>query len=210
MSAAARFVIAPIAAANLPQLATLHLTAFPGSESTLLGEHYATALLDWFRCCDDAVALAATADGAAIGYVLGAWQTDLGRLYRTLLPVTLRCLLDRPFVLVDARVRQMAVLRARLLLRRGGREPSALRPRCMVLKTIAVADAWRCHGVGSALLAAFTQEAVRRHVSRLTLSVRRTNATARSFYEHRSWHPVGRGDDEFIEYQTVVAADAAA
>lgn len=199
MNQVSQFSVTPMRADSVSQLARIHVDVFPGSESTLLGYRYALALVDWFRRCDGAVALAAMAGDVPVGYALGASSIDLRRLYQGLLPVTLGCVLARPWILADGELLRMALRRGRSVL-------AVTRPRTpertsdMVLKTIAVAAPWQSHGVGGALLAAFREAARERGARTLSLSVLRSNATARAFYEHRGWRPSGEAHGKFVDY----------
>jgi ribosomal protein S18 acetylase RimI-like enzyme len=166
--------------------------------STALGYRYALALIDWFRRYDGAVALAAVAGDVPAGYVLVVNSADLYRLYRSLLPAVIGCGLVRPWIMADSEIRQMARWRRRLLL---GLRPQAPRPpSTMTLKTLAVATPWQSRGVGGELLAAFTAEARKREARTLTLSVARTNTSARAFYAHRGWRLFSEGDGKFVDY----------
>jgi ribosomal protein S18 acetylase RimI-like enzyme len=199
MNGVSPLAITPISADIVPQLARIHLDVFPGAESTALGYRYALALVDWFRRYDGAVALAAMAGGVPAGYVLGVRSIDLHRLYRSLLPVVLGCVLARPWITADGELRRMALWRGRLLLgvTRPRTPPS---PSVMVLKTIAVATSWQFRGVGGALLAAFTSAARKCEARTLMLSVLRSNAAAQAFYQHRGWRPTGGTDGKFVDY----------
>lgn len=193
--------VTPITAHHVPYLARIHLDAFPGSESTLLGRRYARAFVAWFAGRGDAIALVAVVGAAPVGYVFGAEPERLRQLYRSLLPVVLRCGLLRPWVVAHAEVRAMAVRRAHMLVGGSAAAADHTGPR-MVLKTIAVADEWRRGGIGTRLLEAFTDEARRRGMRTLTLSVLRGNPSARALYERHGWRVSGNADAEFIEYAT--------
>ena len=206
MSAAPPITIAPIAADIVASLAHIHLDAFPGSESTLLGYRYALAFVEWFERRGDAIALAASTNGTPVGYVLGAAPRDVQHLYRALLPVVLGCTLARPWIIASRSVRAMAAQRARLLF--GGAETGAAPGSGIVLKTIAVTAQWRDCGVGTRLLAAFAAEARQRGAYTLTLSVLQRNASARAFYERRGWQQSGRRDGALLEYLTVLKPTA--
>ena len=191
--------VTSIRADSVPQLARIHVDAFPGSESSVLGYRYALALVDWFRRRDGAVALAAMAGDVPVGYAFGGASIDLPGLYRSLLPVALGCVLARPWILADRELRQMALWRGRSLL--AVTRPRTPRPQSdMVLKTIAVAAPWQSRGVGGELLAAFMAEARKHGARALSLSVLHSNATARAFYEHRGWQPSGESHGKFVDY----------
>lgn len=196
--------VTPICADIVAQLARIHLDAFPGSESTALGHRYALALIDWFRRCDGAVALAAMAGGVPAGYVLGVKSNELHRLYRSVLPAVFGCVLTRPWITADRELRQMAWWRGRLLFGLHSRSPQP--PSCMTLKTLVVAAPWQSRGVGGRLLAAFMDEARRREARTLTLSVLRTNTRARAFYAQRGWQLSRDSDGKFVDYSVEIAS----
>ena len=184
--------VVPITSEDMVRAAArVHLEAFVRSESTRIGHRYVRRFIDWFRCCQDAIALAACAGEEVCGYVVGAPVGYQLQMYRDLLLVAASSLITRPVVLLHADVREMARTRLEMLLGRtvsGETEPSLPRP-TMVLDTIGVSPKWQGRQVGDRLMEVFEAEARARQMKSLRLTVLKSNAAARHLYERRGWQP---------------------
>ena len=184
--------VVPITSEDMVRAAArVHLEAFVLSESTRIGHRYVRRFIDWFRRCQDAIALAACAGEEVCGYVVGAPVGYQHRMYRDLFVVAASSMITRPWVFLHADVREMARARLEILLGRtasGETEPSLPRP-TMVLATIGVSPKWQGRQVGDRLIGVFEAEARARQMKSLRLTVLQSNAAARRLYERRGWQP---------------------
>ena len=191
-----------------PAVAALHLAAYAGYLNVRLGERYATAFLDWFRCEERAIALVAL-DGAKVaGYVVGA-PGDLKRARnRALLPVVAREVARRPWLVLDGRFRRAVLARLRLLFARSRREFADTHlplPR-VDLVSIAVNPAMQGRGCGLLLMQEFEALARARAMRSMRLYVKPDNTAAHQLYRRSGWSPLGAsaGRERLIQYAKVL------
>ena len=181
--------VVPLTPDLLERVVPVHLEAFRGYPNALLGAGYVRAFLNWFMRAPDGIALVAIdGDGAVLGFVAGAPVGYGVRMNRDLLPVVLRQVLFRPWVLLHPRLVRAALARAKAMLFPPPQQAQTESVAGMVsLVAIGTAEARRRGGVGSALVCAFEDAAARTGAATLRLSVYADNSAARALYERSGW-----------------------
>lgn len=185
-----RLVIRPLTEDVVQEVVAVHRAAYAQYINSRLGDAYAEAFLEWFRKAPGAIALVALeCERSAAGYVVGA----PGNLRRSrnlaLLPIVIRQVLSRPWLLADRRLAGAIRGRLRLLLPRAARDYADVglpTPR-MDLVSIAVAPGKQKRGCGALLVNAFEASARSREIRSMRLFVERENAAARRLYEQAGW-----------------------
>jgi ribosomal protein S18 acetylase RimI-like enzyme len=175
----------------VPDVVNLHFEAFSGFMNTRIGRRYVYAFINWFRCREDAIALAALVDGVVVGYTVGAPLGYQQHLNRDLLRVAAQGMITHPGVFFDLRF--LRKLGERLQGFLGNKAPAPqlpeLPPPTMSLVGIGVATKWRGLRIGEHLVEAFEADARAQRMGSLRLSVKTNNPSARKLYERCGWSP---------------------
>ncbi|HKI85669.1 MAG TPA: GNAT family N-acetyltransferase [Thermoanaerobaculia bacterium] len=182
--------VSPLGDDLLAGVASIHLEAFNGYMNARLGSGYARAFLRWFMNDPQALALVARqGNGVLAGYVVGALEPYGKRLTRSILPAAAIALAARPWLLLDRRMVRTILGRLHLLPagRTEQREKPVLESPVASLVGIGVAPSARRVGAGSALVAAFEDEARELGARSLRLSVYEDNLAALALYERCGW-----------------------
>lgn len=185
--------ILPMTEDALAAVCELHVSAVAGVLSARFGTRYVRAFMSWFLRTDTAIALVATTEqGAVVGYVIGAPIGYTATLNRELAWVAATCLIGRPWLLFDSRIR--ATLKARLgfMVGRSAGDTTGLPSPAMSLVGIAVSPSAGNKGVGFALMKGFERRARALKMASLRLSVYPNNAAARRLYERCGWEPLAQ------------------
>ncbi len=192
-----RAVVLPMVDEMAPTVGRLHLSAFEGYMNTLIGSGYIEAFLRWFCHASDAVALVAVdPDDRVIGYVVGAAEGYGPSMNRDLVWVAARGMIQRPWLILDHRIRKVVAGRTRLLIGRRvqAEAPLGLPEPVFSLVGIGVSPQAQGQGIGAELLTAFEQAARARGAASMLLSVYPTNEGARRLYTRRGWKPVTQSE----------------
>lgn len=185
--------ILPMTEDTLTAVCDLHLNAVAGVLSARFGTRYVRAFMSWFLRTKTAIALvAATEDGAVVGYVIGAPIGYTATLNRELAWVAASCLIGRPWLLFDSRIRVTLKARLGFMVGRSAGDTTGLPSPAMSLVGIAVSPAVANRGVGSALMKGFESRARALKMASLRLSVYPDNAGARRLYERCGWQPLSQ------------------
>ena len=175
----------------VPDVVNLHFEAFSGFMNTRIGHRYVHTFIDWFRCREDAIALAAMVDGVVVGYTVGAPLGYQQQLNRNLLSVAAQGIITHPGVFFDLRF--LRKLGERLQGFLGKKTPASqlpeLPPPTMSLVGIGVSTKWRGLRIGEHLVEAFEADARAQRMRSLRLSVQTNNLSARKLYERCGWSP---------------------
>lgn len=189
--------------ADLPYVVREHRVHFPDGFFAKLGPAFLTAYYDGYAFSDGARAYVAEAQGRAIGYLVGV--TDVVAHRRHMLRRHRRSMLLRGLAALAFRPRLAGnFLRTRVgrygraLLRRGEppspdeQEPAA---RMAVLTHVAVTQAERSQGAGSALVERFLTDAASAGCELVTLVTASGPGGAREYYSSRGWQERGNHED---------------
>lgn len=182
-------VVEPMTEEILPEIVPLHMDAFADYMNTKLGVRYVQAFLSWFVRQPDSVALAATREGGAVGFVVGAPFGYQRRLNRDLVFDGLWGMAKRPQLLFQRRV--LVACWRKFLLMTGLQENESpelnLPGPTMNLVGIGVCTRAQGGGVGHRLMTAFEAASRSRGMNSMCLTVYRTSAPARRLYEKHGW-----------------------
>jgi ribosomal protein S18 acetylase RimI-like enzyme len=188
----------PMAYADVPRVAQLHMEAFAGSMGVELGERYVNAFLRWYIDDPTGEAIVALKEGELVGYVFGADDGYGTRQNRELLGDIARGIAAHPRVLRHKNFLGQLPNRLRTLWSReaAGRSLKATVPQgpaVFDLVGIGVAERGRGGGVGKKLIAHFAERVWKRPgLSHIVLSVYAENAAARRLYEAAGFHEVAQ------------------
>jgi ribosomal protein S18 acetylase RimI-like enzyme len=190
----------------ISDVARIHFRAFDGYMNTRIGRRYVYSLIEWFTQASDAIALAALAEGAVAGYVVGAPHGYQRRMSRELLFVAACGVLSHPWVFLDSRFRRQIRFRLKSLIGAEIKDQAApaLPQPTMRLVGIGVSPHMRGRQIGYRLMEAFESEARSRGMKSLGLTVYKENSVARKLYERRGWSPSAM-DERSVSYSLVFA-----
>jgi ribosomal protein S18 acetylase RimI-like enzyme len=189
--------VRPLQGSDLPVMTSIHLEAFQGYRSALLGPRFVGRLYQWFLIHPDAFGLVAelAADNALdggdlCGFAVGAPLGSGPDLTRFTAATAVQALVARPWLLMHPEIR--AAFRLKLRQMRRPAPALACLPGGPALRTaalvgIGVAARLQGHGVGARLMEAFEAEAIWRGYRRACLGVRRDNAAACHLYRRCGW-----------------------
>lgn len=191
--------VRPLTSDDLPFAAALHHDALPDGFFVALGTSFLAHYYETFIASPHAIALLGLLDGGPIGVLVGT--LDHGRHYqwiarhrrRQLALAALRGLGRQPGLLVVfVRTRALRYLRGMVRLARRGREaePTSAGPTTGVLTHVAVVPEARDHGVGSALVATYTDSAFAAGSKRLRVATKVVGG-ATAFYRNLGWREAG-------------------
>jgi len=186
----------------------VHLQTFDGYMNTRIGRRYVYSFIEWFTQSSDAIALAALAEGAVAGYVVGAPQGYQHRMTRELSFVAACGVLSHPWVLLDSRFRRQIRFKLKSLIGVESKDHAApaLPQPTMRLVGIGVSPNMQGRQIGYRLMEAFESEARSRGMKSLILTVYNENSVARKLYESRGWSP-SEMDERSVSYSLVFAED---
>ena len=174
----------------IPALTKLHLATFAGYMNARMGKTYIGAFLNWFRCVENGIALAAIGKNyQPLGYVVGAPVGYAQAMNHDLFGVGCRAMMKRPWLYLDSGVRKKILERVKNAL--GYSAPSHPAPSIpeptMSLVSLAVLPSARRQKIGNHLLRALEERAYQMRMCSLRLSVYPNNLDARRFYEKCGW-----------------------
>ena len=175
---------------RLDDIVELHMDAFAGYLNTLLGRGYLKAFVKWFIRNKGTIALVAVDDQQkVIGYALAAPKGYSSKLNRDLFWGTSVRTLIRPWLISNARFRNVLVQRLKSLIgvQRNVSQMFDLPEPSMSLVAIGVASAQRRSKIGERLIRAVEDEARKLQTRSLVLSVYEDATAARRFYEQCGW-----------------------
>ncbi|MBX7167431.1 MAG: GNAT family N-acetyltransferase [Pirellulales bacterium] len=184
--------IVPMTQDMIPQVVAMHVQAFQGQMSAMMGPRYVRAMVEWFLRFPDGITLVATLDGSTPhGYVMGAPVGYSRQMNRDLFVLALGVAMTRPWIVFNGKIRRTAWSRVKLLAGQksaGNPEPPLPQP-TMSLVGIGVSPAAQRRNLGQLLVGAFEAEAARRQMRSVRLSVFPRNQAARALYAKCGWHP---------------------
>ena len=184
--------VLPITEASLRKVVYIHCDAFKGYMNSRIGKGYVSAFFRWFSLQEDAIGLMAVAENSEpCGYVVGAPLGYDRRMNKDLFGVAARGMMVRPWLVFDKKIRHTVAIRMKLLF--GGTVPKQQAPDLpepiISLVGIGTAEKNRGQGAGKALMEAFEDEAKKRNIAAMRLSVYTHNTAARRLYEKFGWQP---------------------
>lgn len=193
----------------LDEIVELHMDAFAGYLNTLLGRGYIKAFVKWFTRNKGTIALVAVDDQQkVIGYALAAPKEYSVKLNRDLFWGTSVRTLMRPWLISNARFRNVLVQRLKSLIgvRWNVSQMLELPEPSMSLVAIGVASAQRRSRIGERLIQAVEDEARKLQTRSLVLSVYEDATAARRFYEQCGWRPCSMmtKNGEILKYWRVL------
>lgn len=186
--------------ADLPDVARLHLQAFPDSVLGDLGEEAVRRSYQWqLDGPHDLTALVATVDATTMGFLFGGvFRGSTIGFVKSQRWFLARRVATHPRILLRGVGWNRLVLGARLLVRRTppGRSeaPEAVPRRSSGVLAIAVDPAAQGQGLGRALIAEAARRAVAQGFESMHLTVHPTNTAAISFYRGLGWTPMPEPD----------------
>lgn len=189
-----------VVAADLADVAHLHLQAFPHSILGELGEEAVRRNYRWqLEGPHDLTALVATDDGDTLGFLFGGvFRGSTIGFVKSQRWFLARRVATHPRILLRGVGWNRVVLGARLLVRRTppGRSevPEAVPHRSLGILAIAVDPATQGRGVGRALMDEATRRAVGQGFESMHLTVHPSNENAVRFYRGLGWVPVAESD----------------
>lgn len=196
--------------ADLPRVAACHARVFPQSLSTRLGTRSTMKMLEWYVVSPRGTLLHVERDGAVVGYLGGVWTMQPGlpgaftSISQHAFGTFVAAYLARPWLLFhpENRNKQQAIVRNVLIRARLRRRQAPVSDAARAafrsafgIVVIGVDPADAGHGTGSLLMQEAERMARDAGVSRIRLSVRRTNERAIRFYSRHGFaHAHGDAD----------------
>lgn len=180
--------LVPMTAAHLPAIVPIHEIAFSGYMNVRLGRGYLRRFFGWFVDTPTAIACVALDGHQPIGYVVGAFVDDLPKMERELRSTVALCLLSRPWLFFDGRIR--GAIWRRIAPHRQSSSAAAPEigvPPVITLTGIGVAPTHRGLGVGRQLMREFESAAAQLAARSMLLFVYPTNQAAKHLYETAGW-----------------------
>jgi len=193
--------------------ARVHRDALPDSRTTIMGEAYVVAFIDWFRQPEHGgIALGAIdMHGEVVGYVIGAPLGYARALSRHLFWIAAGAVILRPWLFFRHEFRNGVLDRFRFVL--GHLPPHTSEPEIpaptMSLVAIGVSSAARGKKIGLRLVQAFERRARELRMQSLRLTTRSDNAVACRLYQRCGWRPFS-ASDEMTYYFRLLAEHSAA
>ena len=192
--------IRPMREADVPDVVSVHLQAFPGFFLSFLGRRFLTELYRAILADQNGIALVAVAETAVIGFVAGSANSS--GFYRR---VARRLWWRFGFASVSALLRRPAIIR-RLL--RALIAPPGSGAEGALLMSLAVDPRVQRSGAGRLLTNAFVEAAARRGAKAVVLTTDRfDNDPVNAFYVSQAFQlvrsyttPEGRAMNEYIMY----------
>lgn len=185
---------------DLPDVARIHILAFPGSALTALGDEAVRRYYLWqIDGPHDCTALKATVDGRLSGFCFGGvFRGALGGFLQAHRNYLALRVLTHPWLIANPLFRDRLLSGLRVLRRRSTAPPAEKGPRqpdSYAILSIAVDPAVRGAGIGRALMLAAESDAISRGFKRMHLTVDPSNTVAIRFYEGLGWRrlPAGEG-----------------
>lgn len=196
-----RLVMRPIEREDLPQVADVHLLAFPDAAVSIMGHEVARRFYESLLYGPHKhVGYGAFVDGQLSGYVFGGRPTEAERDYlRSNVGYLSWRLLTHPWLLFRGRVMNRLVLSLRVLVRLQPKTPPKPAPslelveQCFGIQAIAVDPRRRRGGVGRVLLVAAEKAARKDGLTTMLLSVHGSNQAAVKFYLSTGWYGYPKG-----------------
>ena len=215
--------IQELSQAELPEMATVHLAAFPEGLLTRLGGDVVSRYYNWqLSGVNEAVAVAARSGGQMLGFALGGiFKDSLNGFFRANRTLIAAALLRRPWLLFDpllwSRWRLLSTSLRRSRRRNSTRveviptpdvQPAARKPPRYVILSIGTHPRHRRKGVAAQLLTYHENRARELGHERIWLSVRRSNDGAISFYQSQGWAPFPQASTQTTTKMTKVLTTA--
>lgn len=187
---------------DLPDVARIHLRAFPDSALTALGAEAVRRYYDWqLTGPHDSTSLGIRISGEMAGFCVGGvFRGALSGFLRANRLYLILRVLSRPWLIGNPLFRDRLRSGVRLLRRRAAKTqkqnstPQA-KPKSYGILAIAVNPEFQGHGVGRSLMEEAESDARRRGFSRMHLSVNPGNSQAIRFYEGMGWFKSPRDSD---------------
>lgn len=188
--------IQPLALTHLPQMAPLFRDVFPDNPLSRLGCAFLRELLASYVTLPGGCGYACLRDGVVAGFVVGSADSrrhrhDLLReRWASLLRPTLRAILRSPALArpLACYLRAYLVPRSAIANPEGPGEPE-IPPASLVF--LAVAPAYRRHGIATMLTEALLRRLAMHGVEQIKLVVAASNQEALRFYLTHGWHVTG-------------------
>lgn len=200
---AGQFEIRPLGAGDLPEIAEIHMLAFPNAAMTALGKEAVRRYYQWqLDGPHDLYATVALLDGQTAGFSFaGHFRGHLiGYLRRNRAYLAFHTL-RRPWLLANPLFRDRLGYGLTTLRRKLGKpvpRRSAAEPRRFGILSVAVNPPFQGRGVGQALMEDAEREARRLGVSRMSLTVHPENEQAVRFYQRQGWYRTPNGKGRWI------------
>lgn len=174
---------------NIMETIQVHKQAFRGYLNTQLGDAYLKAFISWFIDEEKGIVIGAFDDGGnLVGYIMGAPVGYKQELDKHIMSAALLGALTHFWLFLNPRFLSAVFSRVGL-----GRDLSLQTPQLsfpvMSLVAIGVIPPSRGKNVGEALMMAFEEQSLKRHMNGLRLSVYPKNIAARELYEKVNWSP---------------------
>jgi ribosomal protein S18 acetylase RimI-like enzyme len=190
---------------DLEAIADAHMAAFPDSALAILGVEAVKRYYAWqFAGNHTLYALGATIDDQLVGFCFGGvFRGALSGFLRANRGFLVRRLFFRPWLLLNARVRDRFVfslartLSARLRRPHASKPVEFLPPQRFGILSIATHPAVQGRGVGRCLLEEMERIAKAEGYWIMSLTVHPSNAQAIGFYEHLGWTKITNTDGEW-------------
>lgn len=196
---------------QLPEVARCHLLSFPNSFGTKLGYDFAVRSLEWFLTGENRFLFHITDDDKVIGYCGGFQSQGPGDgstsgMMQFAMKEAAIGMLKKPWLFFHKDIIRFYPLIFKNIFRKitGTKKNPVIHPVLVNdiphigLVVIGVHPDHRGKGCFELLMQQFEKECVRRHVSKMTLSVRTSNARAIAAYKKVGWQ---------TSIQTEVAAE---
>ncbi|MEN4100809.1 MAG: GNAT family N-acetyltransferase [Anaerolineaceae bacterium] len=186
-----RVVVRPMKTIDIGQVVNIHVSGFPLSRSTLLGQSFLCKMYEWYVHCQPQLSFVAVLDEEIVGFVAGTYGWGGGRRrFRFTFWQIFQGFLSRPSLLFSAEMFENGANFLRGLFSRkheGVAAPGGQPGRKAALDSIAVHPAARGVHAGALLMAAFEQAAWSQGADYASLGVESDNHHARRMYERCGW-----------------------
>lgn len=204
---------------QLPEVARCHMASFPGSFGTALGSAYAKKSLEWFLAGGNRFLFHITDEGRVIGYCGGFQSTGFGDgstsgMMQYAMKEAAMGMIKKPWLFFHKDVIRFYPLIMKNIFRKisGSKNKPAVQfpgvnPISSIgLVVIGVHPAYRGQGCFELLMHHFEKECRQRNASKMTLSVKSSNARAIGAYRKAGWVNAAATAEAIEMYKTLLHA----
>jgi GNAT superfamily N-acetyltransferase len=196
---------------NLKEVSKCHISSFPKSLSSMLGEKYTEKYLEWFLVSDERFLIGVEVDDKIVGYVggcLGTGSTSqmiqysfsellLNLFFKPWLFFHDKIISNIPLIMRNIKLKVLYMVFQRNIADSFSKLPS------MGLVIIGVHKNFQNKNLGKLLLHQFDKECIKRGCGKAHLTVKSINKIAINFYKRNGWKVSQENEDAISMFKNI-------